>query len=215
MTCQAIQKVLPLFVEGELAPRKSERVRRHLAECLPCRGLCDGFRQSQQWLRTNADPTIGGASLEQMRRAVWRRIETEPRPSSWWLAVERGWASMRRWASQPLVGAVAVIFVVLGSVTLTRMEGMGGSRLGASLQPETVLDESAADNTTADPGDDPEMMLAQATPEELADGTEVGEPDGAEDRGDDAMRIEIQTQDPNVRIIWFTPPASEPSSVEN
>jgi hypothetical protein len=32
------------------------------------------------------------------------------------------------------------------------------------------------------------------------------------------MRIEIQTQDPNVRIIWFSPPAAErpdPGAVEN
>jgi hypothetical protein len=215
MTCQSTQEVLPLFVEGDLPRRQTERVRRHLESCLPCRGLCEGFRHSQQWLRTTVAPTLAGTSLERMRWSVWRRLENEPRPASWWLAIERGWAALRRWASQPMVGAVAVMLVVLGSVTMTRMEGLGGSRLGAGLQPEAVLEETAGDNGAADPSDDPEMMLAQASPEELAEGTELGEADGKDDRADNAMRIEIQTQDPNVRIIWFAPPASEPPPVEN
>jgi hypothetical protein len=215
MNCQSAQKVIPLLVEGDLPPRKAERVRRHVDSCLPCRGLCEEYRRSQQWLRASATPAIGGAPLERMRRTVWRRIETEPRPAPWWLAIERGWAALRRWASQPLVGAVAVSLVVLGSVTLTRMQGLGGSRLGSSLEPEAALEESPADNGNGDLPDDPEMMLAQATPEELAEGSEAGEAEASDDPASEAMRIEIQTKDPDVRIIWFAPPAAEPAAVEN
>ena len=77
-------------------------------------------------------------------------------------------------------------------------------RLSAPVHPVEEAEESELP-------DDPETMLASASPEELADGTETGESgmlDSEESPGSN-MRIEIQTQDPNVRIIWFAPPAAE------
>lgn len=211
MKCQASQQLLPLFVEGDLPPRKSERVRRHLENCLVCRGLQEQYRASQQWLRASAHPTVAGERLEVMRRTVLRRIEVEPRPGRLWLAIERAGVALRRWASQPAVAVAAVGMVVLVSVTMTR--GLGGSRLGAQLEliePQVQLEELIDDG--AETPDDPETILAAATPEEMADGTETGEAvanDGTEENAASKMRIEIQTQDPNVRIIWFAPAAAE------
>jgi hypothetical protein len=216
MTCQSIHQLLPLFVEGDLPRRKAERVRRHVGGCPGCRGLAEEYRRSQHWLRAAPGPTIGGATLDGVRRAFWQRLETEPRPAPLWLAIERAWAALQRWAGQPAVAVVAVCLVVMGSVALTRMRGLGGSRLGGQLDGEheaafeTVQDESAASEMP----DDPEMVLAQAAPEEMADGVETGESEASQESAASKMRIEIQTQDPNVRIIWFTPPAAEPA-VEN
>jgi len=211
MKCQASQQLLPLFVEGDLPPRKSEQVRRHLEDCLVCRGLQEQYRSSQQWLRASAHPMVAGERLEELRRAVLRRIEHQPRPAPLWLAIERGWASLRRWASQPAVAVAAVGMVVLVSVTMTR--GLGGSRLGAQLDLENQvqLEEVTYEGDGAESPDDPDTILAAATPEEMADGTETGEAmaiDGTEENAASKMRIEIQTQDPNVRIIWFAPAES-------
>jgi anti-sigma factor RsiW len=220
MTCQAIHELLPLFVESDLPRRKTERVRAHLAACAACRGLADEYRQSQQWLHAAPRPTIGGAALEGMRRAVWRRIEREPRPAPLWLAIERGWAALRRWASQPAIAAAAVFLVVLGSVALTRVGGLGGSRLGAQLdidQEATLVEAANEDLAAAESPEDPESgsFLAAATPEEMAEGSESGDAEPiVEGAASNDMRIEIQTKDPDVRIIWFTPPASEPAAVE-
>lgn len=214
MSCRSTQSLLPLFVEGDLPGRKASRVQRHLAGCDLCRGIADQFRQSQTWLHTAPGPAVTGAALERMRRAVWRRIDVEPRPAGWRLAIERGWAALRHWTSQPLFAAVAVMVVVVGSVGVTRLEGMGGSRLDGVL---TRSDQTAAEvsGDEPEPTDDPEMVLAQATPDELSDSTDPGEGEATDERANDNMRIEIQTQDPNVRIIWFTPAASEPTSVED
>jgi hypothetical protein len=217
MKCQAVQQQLPLFVEGDLPRRKSERVRLHLEDCLTCRGVQEQYRRSQQWLRASAAPTVGGERLEILRRAVWQRIQHQRRPAPLWLAIERGFAALRAWASQPPVAIAAVGLVVLGSVTMT--QGLGGSRLGAQLdlihQPQQ--EELADDIAAGELPDDPEF-LAAATPEEMADGTETGDTEGGETAAENAgsnMRIEIQTQDPNVRIIWFTPAAAESAAVEN
>jgi hypothetical protein len=215
MKCQAIQQLLPLFVEGDLPRRKDQRVRRHLEDCLACRGLQEQYRTSQQWLRASAQPAVAGQRLEALRRTVWRRIEREPRPSPLWLALERAWVALRRWASQPAVAVAAVGMVVLVSVTMTR--GLGGSRLGPQLDLQNQVELVEVTNEGAEVPDDPEALLAAATPEEMAEGTETGEAtglDGTEESVASNMRIEIQTQDPNVRIIWFTPAAAESAAPE-
>jgi hypothetical protein len=221
MTCKSVRPLLPLFVEDEddLSVRKANRVRRHLQSCLPCRGLCQELRESQQWLRASATPAVTGAALDELRRSVWRRLEREPRPAPLWLAIERAWAGLRRWASHPAVAGAAVMLVVLGSVTLTRVGGLGGSRLvGGDLVMDPTrpvgLEPRAEDDGAGEESDDPETILAQATPDELAEGTDAtGEGEAiVESAAEKAMRIEIQTQDPNVRIIWFTPPAAAPAA---
>ena len=211
MKCQVVQRVLPLFVDGDLPRGKSERVRQHLEGCPTCRGLSDEYRQSQRWLRASAVPAVGGEKLEALRRTVWRRLEREPRPAPLWLAIERGWMGLRRWAGQPAMAVAAMGLVVLGSVTLTRTAGVGGARLGA---PQAPRDEVADDNA-ADPPEDPDTMLAVATSDELTEPAESGELEPTEESAASKMRIELQTKDPNVRIIWFTPPAPEPAPVED
>jgi hypothetical protein len=212
MKCQVTQQLLPLYVEGDLPRRKSERVRLHLEGCPTCRGLGDEYRSSQKWLHTSSVPVVSGEKLERLRQTVWRRLEQAPRPSPLWLAIERGWMALRRWAGQPAVAVAAVGLVVLGSVTMTRVSGLGGARLGV---PTESQGEEVADDNAADLPDDPEI-LATATPEEMAEPSEMGEPEpAAEESPASKMRIEIQTRDPNVRIIWFTPPAAEAAAVGN
>jgi anti-sigma factor RsiW len=215
MTCRSAQATLPLFVEGDLPRRKAARVQRHLDDCVGCREIAAEFRRSQQWLHALPGPIVAGASLERMRRSVQRRLEAEPRPATWRLAIERGWAALRHWTSQPFFAAAALMIVVMGSVAVTHVEGLRGSRLGpgSNLASERAI-ETGSDES-AELSDDPEMVLAQATPEELADGNEGGEAEAADQRAGDHMRIEIQTQDPNVRIIWFAPAASDPATVED
>jgi anti-sigma factor RsiW len=210
MKCPSVAKLLPLYVEGDLPRRKDARVREHLRSCLPCRGLAEEYRGSQQWLHASAGPALPGEKLEELRQAVWRRLDEEPRPSALWLAFERGWIALRRWAGQPSVAVAAVGLVVLGSVTMTRMAGVGGARLGV---PADLPHEELSSDAT-EPSDDPEF-LATATPDELVEGAEPGEAEATEETADHNMRIEIQTKDPNVRIIWLTPPTTEAAPVEN
>src|SRR5690349_15108908 len=123
MKCRPIQKLIPLYVEGDLPRRKAERVREHVDECLPCRGLAEGYRASQRWLHTSPAPTPTGAALEKMRQAVWRQIQAEPPRSALVLWFERVLADLRRWANQPGVAVATVCLVVLGSVSLSRIRG--------------------------------------------------------------------------------------------
>jgi len=94
---------------------------------------------------------------------------------------------------------------------MPRVSGLGGARL--SVPAEVPREELAVDPAN-EPFEDPSEILAAATPEELAEGSET-EAEPTEEAASDNMRIEIQTKDPNVRIIWLTPPANEAAPVEN
>lgn len=211
MTCTSVQALLPLSAGGDLPKRRAERVRRHLEVCADCAALSEAYRESRQWLRAAPGPSVGGAELEQMRRAVWYRIERQPPMPPLRLAVERFWSALRQFAGQPSVALAAVGLVVVGSVALTRTSGLGGSRLSTGLEvmPHPTPDDSVEDNAGPEIPDDPEMVLASATPKDMADGAETGEGEPGSEMIAEKMRIEIQTQDPNVRIIWFAPPAPE------
>jgi hypothetical protein len=228
MSCDPISKLVPLYVEGDLPGRRAERVRSHLAECLSCRALLEGYRASQRSLHAAArGPEIAGSTLENFRRAVWRRIGALPPRSALGRQLDRAWAGLRHWAAQPAMAALVVFAVVGGSFALSRVTGPGGVTEMRGTAPggaargraeETVTaEDNGGEERTAGESDDPsEPMLAQATFED-GEGAE-GSGEAAGDEGtpsDDSLRIEIQTRDPDVRIIWFSPTEDHAAGVED
>jgi hypothetical protein len=118
------------------------------------------------------------------------------------------------------MAALMVFVVVGGSFALSRVNRPGPrpELHGGTLRADEVVasEEALFDNAGADVDEGAEL-IAQATFDEAAD---VGEPpaEPASDEGsgnDDSLRIEIQTRDPNVRIIWFSPTGDHPSGVED
>jgi hypothetical protein len=230
MRCDPVKKLVPLYVEGDLSGRRAARVRGHLQDCLSCRSLLEGYRASQRALRASAAPEITGAALEQLRRAVWSRITRVPPRSALGRQLDRGWAALRQWTSQPAMAALVVFAVVGGSFALSRATGPGataerrapaaGRQGWPSWNDELALreDGNGDERAAAENGDDPgEPMLAQASFDEGADAEPAPEPTGDEaaPAGDDSVRIEIQTRDPNVRIIWFSPTEDHAPGVED
>jgi hypothetical protein len=210
MSCPSIEKWIPLFVEGDLSERRTEKVRRHLDGCAQCRSLVDGYRLSQRWLRSAPPLEVGGATLEGLRRSVWKRIGSEPSPSPAWRQIERGWAALRHWAAQPAMATLALFVVVTGSFALSRVSG-------PALGPAAHHRLDSQDPTAAPSNEEPaaEPMLARASLEE-GDEMEPGSAEGAEPGvASDDMRIEIQTRDPDVRIIWFSPTEDRAPPVED
>ncbi len=209
--CEFVRKLVPLHVEGDLRPRHATPLRAHLDGCVACRELQEQFRQSQRALRTYR-PEATGDELDEMRRGVWRRLDNQTGPSPLWLQIERAMAWLRYWAAKPSVAVATVVLVSIGSFALSRLGGFGArSVLTAERAP------AQAGQAGMDPASPPEhladrMVLAQAEEEEF-EGVE-GDGDSELEAADDHLRIEIQTGDPDVRIIWFSP-QDKAGSVEN
>jgi hypothetical protein len=158
---------------------------------------------------------------------VWKRIAALPPRSALGRQADRAWAALRQWTAQPAMAALVVFVVVGGSFALSRVTGPAGGRpdlhtggqLAGGRYGDEALpsDEASAEEHAPGDGDDPAELLAQASFDE---GGEVGEgaAEPASDEAtasDDSLRIEIQTRDPNVRIIWFSPTGDHAAGVED
>jgi anti-sigma factor RsiW len=204
MTCERSEALLPLAVGGDLDARDQGHVEAHLAGCARCSALAEEQRASQRWLKAEATPEIGGAVYDELRRSIRQRI-ADQRPAPALLGfLGRHWQWYRRFrpfaTNQTMLAGVASMALVVGTLALV------WPRDGGDLPGVTMAPELATAQPTARPGSagshgraaDSTALLAQSGE---VDGTLLSDDD--EVSADSSMRIEIQTQDPSVRIIWL------------
>jgi anti-sigma factor RsiW len=214
MDCRDIANKIWLYVEGDLTPRKQSLVARHVASCPECAALVEAATNSQQWLRSNEPGPFDDAVLDQVRRGARQKI-AELRTNRFQYLIE-----FARLNWKPLIIACPVTLLIcwlaLHLVLDTSREprqlvqalesdgsGRGGVRhnVGPSIdvtKPPSVryagvthLRRRIARHAHGGP---PAKL---ADPGELIANGETSRP---------PLRIEIQTQDPDIRIIWFASP---------
>lgn len=76
MKCQAIQKLLPLFLEGALERKEAESVNQHITACPACQKELHLYRQSWEMLKDLKDIE---PSRDYMSR-FWTRVSLETSP---------------------------------------------------------------------------------------------------------------------------------------
>jgi len=198
MNCTHIQNLLPLYIEGDLPSQQADTVRAHLFSCPQCRESASEYEASQEWLR--AAGGSGGTQLEDrffddLRASVWRGIEDSNKPTAFF----SGW----RWAI-----AFALLLITAGALLYSRrMQPVRDIPDVVKLLPPPATGPVAAVTEPHPPQARRRprqirplrMMPLLPTPAQAVR-TEV-----AHDRSDSMLRIEIQTADPNVRIIWLVP----------
>ena len=233
MKCRRVKKLLPLYIEGDLALNRTEKISAHLEWCGQCNWLADEYKESQDWLRTNQTPEFDQAFLDSFKSTVMRRVEENAvRPSM--LAT-----IAQHWSRRQLLAISGVTFIAIGMVLFYVYQ----TRLNVRVATEEAAKQ--IHETENVPGDVPKMNVdneshehpsvsnkplhhpasqkthksepitnAQESPlfsqvnrwNELGITNEVAvTPSNVKDDSPEMLRIDIQTADPNVRIIWFTP----------
>jgi hypothetical protein len=212
-SCSQNVSLLALHAGNDVCPEDASRLRRHLEDCADCRLLLAEFRATRDWLRSNAAPPVDGDLLDELRGRVVRRLARE-RPFPWLLALlGRSWASWRTglgWQSVRGM-AVATLLLVGALGALPSLDGRRVQRSWRATEPTTTLPIRAAMVPTGEPagesGEEEDSSALESEQEELAESESGGGAlDGGieEPSGDPSgLRIEMQTTDPNVRIIWF------------
>jgi hypothetical protein len=105
MNCRRVEKLIPLYVEGDLAPGIADRLTSHLDWCGRCNWLADEYKESQSWLRTSQSPEFDEAFLDNLKAGVLSRIdETSARPSL--LA-----SLMQQWSRRQILALSAACFL--------------------------------------------------------------------------------------------------------
>jgi Putative zinc-finger len=230
MNCRRIQGLIPLYVEGDLNTGKAARVRSHLEECSECARVSSEYRASQQWLRSYTPPDFEADFFDGLRRGVLREIEAGRSRRPWFSLFDP------RLALKPASLALASLVVVGASIGLALYvhPGMKNEEVPLYLRGDAgAVQVPGLDNRAPSDIDwglpDPKPRSPRRAPKRGAarDFERVGEgraalatlgespspePFTPTGMGGEApgkvLRIELQTGDPNIRIIWFAPSES-------
>lgn len=227
MNCRRVEKLIPLYVEGDLASRSSERVASHLEWCGRCNRLADEYRESQSWLRTSAEPEFDEAFLTDFKREVLSGV-SNTRPS--FLGSLLGsWT--QQWNRRQVLALGAALMLICGVLVLYIYQSKAhlGRPIDELAQQEQNDDKNSHYLPGLAPGTKPapgasfagdhrsrvRSMASQRTVARslLSETNKVSESTNADRHmsstttldSREVLRIEIQTSDPNIRIIWFAP----------
>ena len=223
MKCRRVENLIPLYVENDLAASLSERVSLHLEWCGRCNWLLDEYKESQNWLHSGAGPELDEAELNAFKAGVLRSVAQNTTKAP---AVAN---LIQHWTRRQLFAFFIAILFVSGMVLLYVYQTRENVKiappqkavlspepepapapapgLAGEVEPKSV--EQAFVNKRkrpaikarrnallakhrfeANPGGDPAQFSFESEKANRASGM---------------LRIEFQTSDPNIRIIWFAP----------
>ncbi|MFL6214691.1 MAG: anti-sigma factor family protein [Blastocatellia bacterium] len=236
VNCKRVEEWIPLYVEGDLRESQANDLRAHAQTCEACGALMAQYEQSQAWLRVNATPTFDESFVDTIRAGVMREISAINlrRP---FVERVREWIAPRRFAL--VTAALMLIFIALAAfVYLSRSRSNHQVAVTAKLMPAPPVEKKVEGTPTptavsGDQNPQPKRrtprravpMLAghsrriapriETTPgNALAQTQPAALPAAPIDSSnatpkEEKLRIEIQTADPTIRIIWFAPKPAE------
>lgn len=240
MNCRRVEKLIPLYVEGDLESRSRERIASHLAWCGRCNWLADEFRESQSWLRATRPPEFDEAFLGSFKAEALQLIaETNAKPSL--LA-----SLIQQWSRRQVFALAGAMLIIVAVVVFYVYQAGTSRRLHVAEEtgtPENKVtlptDSKPAPHSTRDtklatgaglkasqrstlhggvnaragrPAPSRETTESRVSTQISRLGRSGSgsfeptvEPSGNGDDTPPMLRIEMQTGDPNIRIIWFAP----------
>jgi len=233
MNCRRVEKLIPLYVEGDLPSSLAERMATHLEWCGRCNWLADDYAESQNWLHTNEPLVFDEAFLDNFKSDVLQRIgEAGARPSL--LA-----SFLQHWSRRQVLALSAALLIIFGTLVfyiyqISMHDSSATREAGVQLRDEeapistepnqvAVIGTSPGAGLTKDGhhkrhtnratrNAGPTIAKQQAgrqnnRPEDspVVSNEPAGSVAGSSDESPEMLRIEIQTADPNIRIIWFAP----------
>lgn len=226
MNCQKTKKLIPLFVEADLDAAAMQQVTEHLEACNSCRYIVAEFKASQSSLHALALPGFDEAVFAPMRVAVQREIA---RPTNVrWLALRWPWKLAWATAAACLVLGVFAFYRQAPSVHEAKQVAVredrqdsvpssaNASRASGTVpravasqrptrKPSSHLTALATARSTVSAASMAEPVIAAPAPDLAVTASTEAESPAAEP---EMLRMEFQTADPNIRIIWLTPKAA-------
>ncbi|MBK9313370.1 MAG: zf-HC2 domain-containing protein [Acidobacteria bacterium] len=206
MKCPQIEKLLPLYVGDDLPADQMESVRTHLADCTQCFEMAAGFSESRSWFREAAIPSFDEADLANMRASVHQRIAEEHEIPG---LLDRIFASL---SLRPVFVAAAAAIILLGAV----LYGLRSvDKPPNQVKPDIAREAEIRDgNEVIDPtgrktpqtaGRDKPRRIRRKAVKTRSDLIARTDPLPLETKQEpsEQLRIELQTSDPNIRIIWL------------
>jgi hypothetical protein len=186
MMTHHVLDLLPYWVGGDLTREETEAVERHLDGCPSCQEAATRLSASQAWLKDALASPFEVSDRERLRHGVMDRIRAEPsqRPTR------------RLTAPSALFATAAALLVAFLTWHQYRGSTLQPPVFGTPPPPKIAErpPEPAPHSMTAHPEIARTTHLhARSLPKQESEPPPQGGP----------TRIEFQTSDPNIRIIWL------------
>jgi hypothetical protein len=227
MNCTRIEKLIPLYVSGDLKAPVIDEVRRHAEICAHCREIVADFEESQSWLREFVTPKFDESVFDDLRDAV-RREMAQPAPSPSFIGL---FASF--WNPRLVIGgSLALIILIAGLVLYTSQSKSphqnpiaivdkddkdakieGTPEIKNAAVPRSEQNPKTFGRTRRPAGH--AARLSPSSRNRLQNADIAINQSTNQDRDPEMLRIEIQTADPNIRIIWLAPKDQDLSSTRH
>ena len=230
MNCKQVEELLPLYAGRDLEEKRATLITEHMQVCAACAQVADEYRDSVQLSKQFAPPVFSEAVYAGIRQRVLREIETEAMAPSWSQTIASLFRPRLRWAIASVLLIVVSTFAIYIFVNKGKDDRQLANQPPVEVQPETkehptsgpqraTLPPSVntgnkrqqfagisparpkrsrelditAKNVSSQPGSLPEPTLFPPNSTALVK----------------TLRVEIQTQDPKIRIIWFVQPETK------
>ncbi len=201
MTAQHVLDRLPLWVGGDLDEAATAEVDAHLAACERCSAAAQALQKSQAWLKEASEAPFDEADHAALRRSVMARLQAEPEAS----LLDRIQAFLR--GSRLLLAAAAALLCAVATWARLHPGQMPGAPAVATQVPTPVVAPAAPIKTgTPLPAQPTRPQLARVHARPLPTPATA-----APDQG--PARIELQTSNPHIRIIWLAKAMPEPDPI--
>ncbi len=229
MNCKQTEELLPLYAGRDLEEKRATLVTEHLLTCVACARVADEYCDSVQWTERFAPPDFSEAVYAGIRQRVLREIGTEAMTPAWSQTIAGLFRSRLTWAIASALLIVIWIFAIYFIVNRRHGEQQLAERVPAKVQPGTKErfnsapedDRRAALPHSVDIGGEKRQFAAvpqrqrrkksrsisiqrgslpELTPFPAPSSAALTKP----------LRVEIQTKDPTIRIIWFVQPETKP-----
>jgi len=224
MNCKQTEKLLPLYAGRELEEKRATLVTEHLQTCAACARVANEYRESVRLTEQFAPPVFSEAVYAGIRQHVQREIETEALAPAWSHTIASLFRSRLTWAIASMLLIVVSMFAIYFMMNRGNVEPQLANQPPANVQPGTnehsksgLPDSSlpAGGNTGGEKqhlARGHQLQRRKRSRDTLADRVNTVAAKSPEATSTSkTLRLEIQTKDPKIRIIWFVEPETKPA----
>jgi hypothetical protein len=235
MNCKNVEELLPLYVGRDLEAERARQINAHIESCIECARSAREYVEANQFLKAFEPPQFSEATYAAVRSNVLREIERKSSAPGLIEFFMRALSLRVTWAVSAAAMVVVCAFAYYFLADRMSQPGYhpeftansGGEKTG-------TRDERANAGTVVVPPVPPKKsnrttfnLLAQASrhstraggtpavPVKSASYSPVEPRDASlntSGTSEKTLRLEIQTSNPNIRIIWFSHPSNNEGS---
>lgn len=237
MTCKQMGELLPLYAGRDLDEKRARLVSEHVQICSACAQVAGEYQDAIELAQHFAPPVFSDHVYASVRRQVMQQIEDEP-TAPLLPQMFGSWFRPRLTLAVASALLIALGFLALYLVVNRTADVQPVANIQPAVNPEQTPESTATPQTTDPisaenkPAKDKRRrihsfvnrspLVAVKAPGSESQTAEIlpklRDPEAANSLpaveaapGESPLRVEMQTKDPNIRIIWFSQPNTKPA----